>query len=252
MKKLEIGDGILQYRFPPHEGQEWGFNILALIDEAGKTAWLIDTAYEEEAAAVRRDLEEAGYAITGAVISHFHPDHVVGLKALPKIDVIGSSRGDETLNQFGGEPAAWEPLRPTRVVDESDTVRFGPFELMFRFAPGHAPCSLYTLIDDRFVHVADNVMTSNNGQDILPWAEFDRIGDHIRSLELLSELADRTALLSHGVTIRDASVLRKAIGNRIAYFQAVLDGDGMIDIEEATKDCSCDFLCKEWLIRKDS
>lgn len=250
MEKLRIAEGIRQYRFPPHEAKHYGFNILALFDEAKKSAWLVDTAYEEEAAAVRRDLEEAGYTIRCAVISHFHPDHVLGLKALPDVAVIGSPRAEETLSQFG-EPDDWLPLRPTRTVDESDVVRFGPFELRFRSAPGHSLCSQYTLINDRYVHVADNVMTSNEGEDILPWAEFDRIPDHIRSLELLRAFADRMALLSHGMTIDNASILNEAISNRIEYFRAVFEGDGAIEYDEAVAGCTCQFLHQEWLIRKE-
>jgi len=250
MKKLRITEGIVQYRFPAHEGKHYGFNILALLDETEKTAWLIDTAYEEEAGGVRHDLEEAGYKITGAVISHFHPDHVLGLNALPKIDVIGSPRAEETLTEYG-ERAEWEAFCPTRKVGPADAVRFGPFALTFRPAPGHAPCSMYTLIDDTLIHVADNVMTSNDGQDILPWAEFERISDHIESLELLRTFADRTMLLSHGVTIDDSLVLNEAIDNRVKYFRAVLDGDGAIDCEQATAECTCDFLHQEWHVRKN-
>jgi len=248
---LSVADGIRQYRFPPHEGQAYGFNVLALLDETEKTAWLIDTAYEAEAAEVRRHLEADGYRITGVVLSHFHPDHTDGLKALPQVERIGSPRAAETLAMFG-DREEWEPLLPTRAVDASDVVRFGPFELRFLPAPGHSDCCHYTLIDERYVHVADNVMTSNDGQDILPWAPFEEIEAHIRSLELLRSLEGRTALLSHGVTIEASAVLHEAIDNRIAYFQAVHAGDGQIDIEQATADCTCDFLCKQWLIRKDA
>lgn len=250
MEIFSIDEGIRQYRFPPHAGRAYGFNILALLDDETKTAWLVDTAYEAEASEARRSLEDEGYRITGVVLSHFHPDHTGGLQALPEVDVLGSPHAPETLSMFG-EPAEWESLCPTRTVDASDTVRFGPFVLRFMAAPGHSPCSQYTLIGEKYAHVADNVMTSNDGQDILPWAEFGRIGDHIRSLELLRTLADRTALLSHGVTIDDAAILNEAIDNRIAYLQAVLDGGGKIDIDQATAKCTCDFLCKQWLIRAD-
>ena len=250
MKVLPVSAGIRQYRFPPHDGQKFGFNILTLLDEVGKTAWLIDTAYEAEASEVRGHLEADGYKITGAILSHFHPDHTDGLKALPDVEILGSPRAGETLSMFG-ERTEWEHLLPTRAVCESDVVRFGPFELRFLPAPGHSDCSQYTLIGSDYVHVADNVMTSNEGQDILPWAPFEEIEAHVQSLERLRSLHGRTALLSHGVTIEDASVLDEAIDNRIAYFRAVLDGDGMIDIDQATAGCTCDFLCKQWLIRRD-
>jgi len=247
---LTIDEGIRQYRFPPHDGRVYGFNILALFDRDAKTAWLIDTAYAAEATEARSALEDEGYRITGVVLSHFHPDHTGGLQALPRVEILGSPHAPETLSMFG-EPAQWESLRPTRTTDTSDTVHFGPFVLRFLAAPGHSPCSQYTMIDEKYVHVADNVMTSNDGQDILPWAEFERIGDHVHSLELLRTLTDRIALLSHGVTIEDPALLERAIDNRIAYLQAVLDGKGKIDIDQATAKCTCDFLCKQWLIRAD-
>ena len=250
MKVLSVADGIRQYRFPPHEGQKFGFNILALLDEVERTSWLIDTAYEAEASEARGHLEADAYRVTAAILSHFHPDHTDGLKALPDIEVLGSPRAEETLSMFG-ERTEWEHLLPTRAVGESDVVRFGPFELRFLPAPGHSDCSLYTLINDDYVHVADNVMTSNEGQDILPWAPFEEIEAHVQSLELLRTLQSRTALLSHGVTIEDVPVLNEAISNRIAYFRAVLDGHGRINIDQATANCTCDFLCKQWLIRAE-
>ncbi len=250
MEKLSIARGIVQYRFPPAEGKHYGFNITALLDEGAKQALLIDTAYEEEAAAVRGALEAAGYTIARIVISHFHPDHVLGLNALPEVPILGSPRAEETLSQFG-ERTEWERFLPTLPVNETDTVEFGLFRLRFRFAPGHSACSAYTLIDDGFIHVADNVMTSNAGQDILPWAAYDLIEAHIQSLEMLRESASRTLLLSHGIMLEDADTIEAAIANRIEYFRAILEGEGRISYEEATANCTCDFLHKEWLIRAE-
>jgi hypothetical protein len=94
-------------------------------------------------------------------------------------------------------------------------------------------------------------MTSNAGQDILPWAAYDLIQDHIESLEALRAFKSRTLLLSHGVALKDKRAIDKAIDNRVTYFRAVLAGQGQISYEEAVEGCTCDFLHKEWLIRKD-
>ena len=87
-------------------------------------------------------------------------------------------------------------------------------------------------------------------QDILPWAEFDAVSDHITSLEMLREFTGRTFLLSHGGMLADKQTQQEAIDNRIRYFRNVLDGNGDISYERATQGCTCRFLHQEWLIRK--
>jgi len=250
MIKTELAPGLIQYLFPPREGKRYGFGLHVLLNETTKSALIIDTGYEEHAAAVLADLTSTGYTLKAAVVSHFHPDHILGLRALPSINIIGSSRWEETLLQYG-ERDELKAFVPTQITNEESEISFGRFHLGFRPAPGHAPCSQYTMIDNTFVHVADNVMTSNEGQDILPWAEFDNIADHIDSLELLREFKNHTFLLSHGCTLADEQVQRDAIDNRIRYFRNVLDGNGTASYEGATRGCTCEFLHQEWLIHRE-
>ena len=250
MIKTELAPGIFQYKFPPREGKQYGFVLHVLLDEETKSALLIDAGYEEHASAVLADLKSTGYALKAAVISHFHPDHILGLQVLPSIDIIGSPRWEETLLQYG-TPDELKAFLPTQVTNEESGISFGHFQLRFRYAPGHAQCTQYTIIDNAFVHVADNVMTSNEGRDILPWAELDTIADHITSLELLREFKNHTFLLSHGCTLADEQTQLVAIDNRIRYFQNVLEGKGTFSYEQATQGCTCEFLHQEWLIREE-
>jgi glyoxylase-like metal-dependent hydrolase (beta-lactamase superfamily II) len=250
VERLQLAERIVQYRFPPEPGKHYGFNITALLDEDEQRALLIDTAYEQQAAAVHADLAVRGIELGGVIVSHFHPDHVMGLKVLPQTTVYGSVRHEETLRHYtdGNERRAFTPTDP---VSDETRFTFGQADLAFRLAPGHSPCSMYSLIGDRFLHVADNIMTSNAGQDILPWAAYDLIQDHIESLEALRAFKSRTLLLSHGVALKDKRAIDEAIDNRVTYFRAVLAGQGQISYEEAVEGCTCDFLHKEWLIRKD-
>ncbi len=250
MEKLHVADGIIQYMFPPEPGKHFGFNIVVLLDEEAKRALLIDTAFEKQAAAVHADLRADGIELEGVVISHFHPDHVMGLLALPHVPIYGSERFEETVRHYTEEEER-RRFTPTNPVSDDNRLVFGAFDLGFRLAPGHSPCSMHTLIGDRFVHVADNIMTSNTGGDILPWAAFDLIEDHIESLKMLYEYDERVLLLSHGVVLDAKETVRDAILNRVRYFDAVRTGDGKISYEEATEACTCDFLHKEWLIRND-
>jgi glyoxylase-like metal-dependent hydrolase (beta-lactamase superfamily II) len=138
---------------------------------------------------------------------------------------------------------------PTDFVEDVDSVTFGEFTLRFLPAPGHSDCSIYTIINDRYVHVADNLMASNDGVPILPWATFDKVPEHIRSLEKLNEFKVYTLLLSHGKSITGESMVVAEIDNRLKYLQAVLEGEGHASYEQAAKNCSCDFLHSEWHIR---
>jgi glyoxylase-like metal-dependent hydrolase (beta-lactamase superfamily II) len=208
---------------------------------------LIDTAFEEHSAAVKDDLAADGYAVQQVVISHFHDDHILGLKALPRVAVFGSKRCRPLLE--------WEDeidrsdCAPTGFVEDVDSVIFGEFVLRFLPAPGHSDCTIYTIIDDRYVHAADNLMASNDGIPILPWAPFDKVSEHIRSLEKLGEFKTHTLLLSHGKSITGASVSVE-VDHRQRYLQAVLEGEGVISYAQAAENCSCDFLHNEWHIRK--
>lgn len=250
MERLQVSEGIVQYRFPPESGKHYGFNLTALLDGKARRAVLIDTAYEAQAATAYADLTQRGFDLSGVIVSHFHPDHVMGLKALPRTSVYASARYEETLRYYT-DAAERRALTPTDPVVDGTQRTFGPFELAFRLAPGHSPCSMYTIIGDRFLHVADNIMTSNAGQDILPWAAYDLIDDHIRSLEGLREFLPRTFLLGHGVVLDDERTILAAIDNRVTYFRAVLAGEGRLPYEEVVAECSCDFLHKEWMIRRD-
>ena len=250
MEKLQVAERIIQYRFPPEPGKCYGFNITVLLDEDKRRAVLIDTAYEEQAAAVYADLTARGIELEGVIVWHFHPDHVMGLKALPRGTVYGSARHEETLRHYTDDEER-RAFTPTDPVSDDTRFTFGQLDLAFRLAPGHSPCSMYTLIGDRFLHVADNIMTSNTGQDILPWAAYDLIQDHIESLEALGEFGSRTLLLSHGVVLNDGRSIHEAIANRVRYFRAVLAGRGKVSYEEAVEGSTCDFVHKEWLIRKD-
>lgn len=251
MLKHRIAEDLLVYRFPPMEGKHYGFSLYALLDPDSPDVLLIDTAYEEQSQQVLKDLEDRGKRVTQVVLSHYHPDHILGLDALGEVYVYGSPRCQETLGLYSKEDNA-QRFAPSVEVDEEEAWTFGKRSLRFMLAPGHSPCSMYTLIDEAYVHVADNVMTSNEGQDILPWASWELIDAHIDSLQALRELSSRTFLLSHGIEIRDAVQAEAAIDNRITYFQNVLAGDGRLEFEDVVRGCSCDFLHKEWLIRQES
>ena len=96
MEKTAIAKNLVQYQFPPNPGTHFGFNIFALL--AGADALLIDAGFEKHATAVRDDLARGGCRPRQIIISHFHDDHISGLKALPKLAVLGSGRYQTSLS----------------------------------------------------------------------------------------------------------------------------------------------------------
>jgi glyoxylase-like metal-dependent hydrolase (beta-lactamase superfamily II) len=105
------------------------------------------------------------------------------------------------------------------------------------------------MINDRYVHVGDNLMAADDGTPLLPWAELEYVGDHIRSLQLLQELRPPVLLLSHGPSISGEPAISEAIDDRLRYLQAVWETQGAISFEQATAHCSCRFLGERWHIR---
>jgi glyoxylase-like metal-dependent hydrolase (beta-lactamase superfamily II) len=103
-----------------------------------------------------------------------------------------------------------------------------------------------TAIDERLIHVGDDIMASNEGAPLLPSVEFERLADHIASLERLKDFSAYTFLLGHGQPLSGRGLMLEAIDNCLRYLRAVLDSDKRILYEDAVKHCTCAFLHPEW------
>jgi glyoxylase-like metal-dependent hydrolase (beta-lactamase superfamily II) len=250
MKKTTLAENLVQYQFPPNTGTHFGFNIFALVagrDEAPRKrdALLIDAGFEKHAATVREDLACDGCRPRQIIISHFHHDHIAGLKALPELTVLGSGRYQTTLN-LCTPTEEHARYRPTRILTDASTTKFGDFSLRFRVMAGHALCNVYTIIDDRFIHIGDDIMASNGGASLLPSVECARLADHIASLEMLKDFNTYTFLLGHGPPLSGPPLILEAIENRLRYLRAVLESSERISYEDAVRHCTCAFLHSEW------
>ncbi len=246
MEVIELRKNLLRFVFPPQpgKGKEFGFNIFAFLGE--NQSLLLDTGFKEHAEAVKEWLTGLGLPPRQAIISHFHADHIFGLKALRDVRVLGSGRFQETLDLYL-RPETHALFTPHRLVADGERITFGDFQLRFVAMPGHAACNLYTIIDERFIHVGDDVSASNEGRAFLPTVELFRIGDHIASLEKLKEYAGLTFLLSHGPLIDDKEEILTIIDNRLRYLNAVAaSGANPIPVEEALAGCTTKFIHQEW------
>ena len=243
MKKIKIAESFYQYQFPPFEDQHFGFNIYVLVN--GKEALLIDTAFEAHANLVVNDLSKDGVEIKKVVFSHFHPDHISGLPVLNSPTLYGNGLYKESLNKY--TPVEKHHFFDgVNVLTDSSELNFGAFRLTFQLIQGHVVCGMFTIINDRFVHVADDLMTSNEGIPLLPSVHVDNAQKHIESLELLKGYSASTLLLSHGNALSGHSAILQAINDRQKYLRAIANSEQPISVDKAIQDCDCDFLHKEW------
>lgn len=244
MLKQQLSDGIILYTFSPDPGRHFGYNITALIDE--NKAILIDTAYEEQARQVYQDLEHNGIIVESIIISHFHDDHIYGLKALPKVPVYGSVHYQTTLDMWT-KKEDHRHFIPAVHVEESLSIHFGKHKLTLSLFPGHSQCGMLVNIDNQYVHIGDELLFSNNGEPILPSIDFNRFVErHWESLTRLKEYSRLRLIPSHGTVISGEKNIERDIANRIAYLSSILESSSKITFEEATRECDCSFLHSEW------
>ena len=243
MKKTELSEGVARYTFEPLPGMHFNNNIFALVE--GGRVLLIDTAYEFQALQVLKDIKDNGLEIDSIIISHFHDDHMQGMKVLPGVPVYGSGHYKATLDMWTKKEEHGY-FTPTTEVNDTCTMRFGRHSIALMPFPGHSLCTILTLIDDKYVHVADELMFSNEGAPILPSADPGCINRHVESLERLRAFNSYIFLPGHGPELSGPEKINRELDSRLAYFNAILSSSGQLTYSEASRDRGCKFLHSEW------
>lgn len=243
MLRKELSPDIIEYVFEPKEGQHFGNRITALRNK--DRVILIDTGYKHQAMEVINDLKMNHLAIESIIITHFHDDHMEGLKVMPHVPVYGSQYHKNTLDM-------WTPKEehrhfiPTVSVSTPLKIEFGRHEIEILPFPGHSMCTSIIKINDEYIHVADEIMFSNKGEPILPCITKEDVRRQWESINKLKDYMKYTFLFGHGDNIRDKRQIEDVIENTRIYLETILRNNRKISFEEATSECSCTFLHKEW------
>jgi glyoxylase-like metal-dependent hydrolase (beta-lactamase superfamily II) len=201
----------------------------------GTSALLIDTAYEQEAEQLNTYLNERNIRIEKVIISHYHDDHFAGLMALKRItheiEVIASSKYKRTLEKEYKDDFLLEPdIFPT-TFSENHIFIFGGHQIRFEEAGGHSDCSIHTMIDEKYVHVADNIIFDTNDSSLLP-LPYASIQVHLKTLEKLKEKPEALLLGSHfSSSLNTSKDMMLEIDARITYMQLVLKNKGELDYD---------------------
>ncbi len=244
MHRTALTQDIARYSFDPQPNRHFATAVYAIFD--GDRALLIDTGYEFQAAELWQEFQKSGVTISAVILSHFHDDHMQGLKSLPKVPVYGSADYQISLDLWT-EQDKHAVFRPTICIKEPYALHFGAHHLTLLPFPGHSPCTLLTKIDDTYLHIADELMFSEKGKPLLPSTDPQCIVRHVNSLKRLKDYCGRyTFLPGHGPAFFGRERQLREIGYRLAYMQAILDSNKQLTYEEAAEGCGCEFLHSEW------
>jgi len=242
--KKELAQGIFRYIFPPaKETHSCGNSIISVID--GVDAVLIDAAFEGEARQVFEDLEANGIVVKKIIISHFHDDHMEGVKVFKGATVYGSYLFKNTLNLY--TPKSEHGIyTPTILIDEPYALTFGKNKLTLILIQGHSECTLLININGQFLHVSDEVILSNEGRLSLPCNDgLEQGKTQLESLNKLKDYHGLTFIPSHGFEL-DESRFQEVVQNLCIYLNFIIMSNGDIVYKDAVKDCDCSFLHATW------
>lgn len=160
----------------PVAGQMRNFMYL-LGDSATREAFIVDPAWDVRSLL---DVAEAdGYTVRGALVTHYHPDHVGGdlwgvhveglarLLEQAAVPVYVNKHEADGLKKVTGLEES-----DLKRVDDADRVRVGEIEIQFLHTPGHTPGSQCFLVDNRLV-AGDTLFVQGCGRVDLPGGDPD-------------------------------------------------------------------------------
>lgn len=229
MEKIEIAQNIYICRFEKTSLDSMGLNIV-LIENGDKTL-LIDTGFEDNFLELKSDLDKRDMIITDVVVSHFHPDHIGGLRHLRNTRIYGSDVAEITLRKFGDDI---DQFLPNKEVSDELLVKFGNHELKLKKNPGHSIDGMLVTIDNRFVYVGDEMIFSHNGNALYPFCADRVFENHIMSIKnILHNYQGKIIIPAHGEMIENQDKINKDLENRLTYLE---------HIEKNPKSTSRDFI----------
>jgi glyoxylase-like metal-dependent hydrolase (beta-lactamase superfamily II) len=150
-------------------------------DRATGEALVVDPAY-----AVRELVEIVGadgLRVTGALVTHYHPDHVgghmmgwdiEGVAELLGLDGVDAPIHVHREEAFGVKRVTGASDSDLVLHDGGDTVAVGDVEVTLVHTPGHTPGSQCFLVDGRLV-AGDTLFLDGCGRTDLPGGDADEL-----------------------------------------------------------------------------
>lgn len=156
----------------PIAGQMANFMYL-LGDPVSRTAYVVDPAWD--VAGLVASAAADGYRLVGALVTHYHPDHVGGDLFGLRVDGLAKLQEQVAVPVYVNRVEADGLRRVTglaesdlRRVDDGEVLRLGERSLTFLHTPGHTPGSQCFLLDDGRLVAGDTLFVQGCGRVDLP------------------------------------------------------------------------------------
>ncbi len=241
MKKTIIDNGLWMYTFEALKNKHFPFNVIVVVN--GDDVILIDTGFEKHAREYLADLRASGKRVLKVILSHYHPDHVYGLREMEGVEVMGS---DRYKGSFISRDEDFERFIPTHEVTREESFQFGEFLIDLIPMPGHDVSTLWVQINQKWLYVADDLMSDADGEPILPAISHKHVERQRQALERMKNYADRILIPAHGILFDSREKTIFEIEDRQIYLNNILNADRLLLYEEAVKGCQKSYLHREW------
>jgi glyoxylase-like metal-dependent hydrolase (beta-lactamase superfamily II) len=152
---------------------------------------LVDPAWEIEA--LLEHLQERDLVPAGALVTHYHPDHVGGRIFGQQIEGLAELLGHRGMKVYAHREEADGVRKVTGLsesdlvrVDSGDVLRVGAVEIEFLHTPGHTPGSQCFRIRDALVS-GDTLFVRGCGRVDLPGSDPEQMFESMRRLASLPD-----------------------------------------------------------------
>jgi glyoxylase-like metal-dependent hydrolase (beta-lactamase superfamily II) len=218
MQKILIKDNFYMYHFNV-ENDILGLNIYCLVDN--NKALLIDAGFEAQMKEVIKDLELNNYKIKTVIPTHFHGDHISGLKLLSNVEVIGLKEAKSVLSYWFDD---YDFYLPNNLIDKETILSFGDFDIRIVPNIGHSKDGVLIFIDDKYICVGDEMLYTNSCEQVIPHCFELGYEKHISSTERLIEYAkNRIILPAHGKVLEDQAKIFEDLNKILIYLNYIKD-----------------------------
>ncbi|MEM6707155.1 MAG: MBL fold metallo-hydrolase [Pseudomonadota bacterium] len=172
-------------------------NFCYLIgSKATREVVVVDPAWDIDG--LLNHLAARDYQLTGALVTHYHPDHIGGTFASRDIPGLAELLSKQPVRVYAHKLEAPGVKKVTglsdsdvRSVESGDRLTVGDIEVEFLHTPGHTPGSQCFKIKNTLVS-GDTLFINGCGRVDLPGSDTEAM---FRSMQKLRELPDETLLL---------------------------------------------------------
>jgi glyoxylase-like metal-dependent hydrolase (beta-lactamase superfamily II) len=201
----------------PAAGQMANFMYL-IGDPASRKALVVDPAWD--VMSLLEVAQQDDYEVVGALITHYHPDHVGG--DLWGVHVEGVNRLLEEhqvplyVNKHEAEGlkvVTGVSDRDMRKTDDGEILTLGQVQIRFLHTPGHTPGSQCFLLGDRLV-AGDTLFVQGCGRVDLPGGDAEQM--YYSLTQKLAKLPSKTVLYpGHHYGPTETSTIEQELQNNL-------------------------------------